>query len=70
MNESSSDYYLFTGLQSLDSLSTRMLEVSTLTLKLNKSTNKRLPQEDGVFSRVFYRNSALLHLRVLLSLHH
>ena len=70
MNESSSDYYLFTGLQSLDSLSTRMLEVSKLTLKLNKSTNKRLPQEDGVFSRVFYRNPALLHLRVLLSLHH
>ena len=60
MNESSSDYYLFTGLQSLDSLSTRMLEVSKLTLKLNKSTNKRL----------IYRNPALLHLRVLLSLHH
>ena len=37
VHESSIDYYLFTGLQSLDSLSTRMLEVSKLTLKLNKT---------------------------------
>ena len=29
MHDSSIDYYLFTGLQSLDSLSTRMLEFSS-----------------------------------------
>ena len=54
-------YYLFTGIQSLGSLSRQHQRMTWVTMRLKLDTTRRRS-----FFRVLYRNLALLHLCVLL----